>query len=54
MITAIQQFNGSIVPGDLMLYSGNCLVLFYCAAGGYSYTRVGKIADTTGHTNDHE
>ena len=42
------QHYGSIVPGDLMLYSGNCLVLFYGAAGGYSYTRVGKIADTTG------
>lgn len=42
------QHYGSIVPGDLMLYSGNCLVLFYGAAGGYRYTRVGKIADTTG------
>lgn len=39
---------GSIFPGDLMLYSGNCLVLFYGAAGGYSYTCVGKIADITG------
>ncbi|MBP5218240.1 MAG: NAD(P)H-dependent oxidoreductase [Bacteroidales bacterium] len=34
--------------GDLMLYSGNCIVLFYGAAGGYSYTRIGKITDTAG------
>ncbi len=38
----------SIVAGDLMLYSGDCVVLFYGAAGGYSYTRIGKIADTAG------
>ena len=38
----------SIVAGDLMLYSGDCVVLFYGSAGGYSYTRIGKIADTAG------
>ncbi len=38
----------SLEAGDLMLYSGNCIVLFYGAAGGYSYTRIGKIADTSG------
>lgn len=38
----------SIASGDLMLYNGNCIVLFYGAAGGYSYTRIGKIADTSG------
>lgn len=38
----------SIVAGDLMLYSGNCVVLFYGSAGGYSYTRIGKIADVSG------
>lgn len=37
-----------IVPGDLMLYSGNCLVLFYGPAGGYSYTRVGKVTQADG------
>jgi hypothetical protein len=37
-----------IVPGDLMLYSGNCLVLFYGPAGGYSYTRVGKVTQVDG------
>ncbi len=39
---------GSIAAGDLMLYSGDCVVLFYGAAGGYSYTRIGKVADATG------
>ena len=32
-----------IEAGDLMLYSGSCVVLFYGSAGGYSYTRIGKI-----------
>ena len=31
-----------------MLYSGDCVVLFYGTAGGYSYTRIGKIADVSG------
>ena len=39
---------GSIAAGDLMLYGGDCIVLFYGAAGGYSYTRIGKVADVTG------
>lgn len=38
----------SIAAGDLMLYSGNCIVVFYGPAGGYNYTRIGKIADVTG------
>lgn len=38
----------SIAAGDLMLYSGNCIVVFYGPAGGYKYTRIGKIADVTG------
>jgi flavodoxin len=37
----------TIVPGDLMLYSGDCIVLFYGAAGGYSYTRIGKLTDVS-------
>ena len=31
-----------------MLYSGSCVVLFYGSAGGYSYTRIGKLASTAG------
>ena len=38
----------SIAAGDLMLYSGNCIVLFYGSAGGYSYTRIGKLQSTAG------
>ena len=38
----------SIAAGDLMLYSGNCVVLFYGSAGGYSYTRIGKLTGTSG------
>ena len=39
---------GSIEAGDLMLYSGNCIVLFYGSAGGYSYTRIGKVHNVSG------
>ena len=38
----------SIAAGDLMLYSGNCVVLFYGSAGGYSYTRIGQLTSTDG------
>lgn len=38
----------SIAAGDLMLYSGSCIVLFYGPAGGYSYTRIGRIQDIGG------
>ena len=37
-----------IEAGDIMLYSGDCVVLFYGPAGGYNYTRIGKIEDITG------
>ena len=37
-----------IEAGDLMLYGSDCLVLFYGAAGGYSYTRIGKLTSTNG------
>ena len=42
------KYYNSIAAGDLMLYSGNCIVLFYGSAGGYSYTRIGHITDTNG------
>ena len=38
----------SIAAGELMLYSGNCIVLFYGPAGGYSYTRIGRLQSTDG------
>ena len=38
----------TIEAGDLMLYSGNCIVLFYESAGGYNYTRIGKLQSVTG------
>ncbi len=38
----------SLSAGDLMLFSGNCIVLFYGSAGGYSYTRIGKLSSTEG------
>lgn len=40
---------GRIETGDIMLYSGNCLVLFYDSFSTvYSYTPLGKITDTAG------
>ena len=45
------QYCDTIAPGDLMLYGSNCLVLFYGAAGGYSYTRVGRLLSVDGLTD---
>lgn len=40
---------GTIETGDLMLYGGNCLVLFYDNfSTGYHYTPLGRISDPTG------
>ena len=42
------RYFGTLAAGDLMLYSGNCVVLFYGAAGGYSYTRIGRLQSVDG------
>lgn len=40
---------GKINEGDLMLYSNNCLVLFYKTFNtSYSYVKLGHINKTTG------
>lgn len=38
----------AVAAGDIMLYSGNCIVLFYGPAGGYSYTRIGRLQSAAG------
>ena len=42
------KYDSTIEAGDLMLYGSNCIVLFYGSAGGYSYTRIGKLTATDG------
>jgi len=40
---------GTIASGDLMLYGSNTFVLFYKSfSTSYSYTKLGKISNTTG------
>ena len=42
------KYYSNIEAGDLMLYGSNCIVLFYGSAGGYSYTRIGKLTAKEG------
>ena len=40
---------GRIEAGDLMLFGGNCVVLFYESfSTPYSYTRIGRLTDPNG------
>lgn len=42
------RYCSTINAGDLMLYGSSCVVLFYGNAGGYSYTRLGRLTSTDG------
>lgn len=42
------KYYGTLEAGDLMLYGNSCIVLFYGNAGGYSYTRIGRLVSTEG------
>ena len=51
-LTVNNQRVNYINEGDLMIYSSNCLVLFYDSfSTSYSYTPIGKITDTSGLKN---
>ena len=40
---------GRVEAGDLMLFGGNCVVLFYESfSTPYTYTRLGRVADQAG------
>lgn len=40
---------GTIHAGDILLYSNNCVVVFYKTfSTSYSYTKIGRMADSTG------
>lgn len=42
------QYCSTINAGDIMLYGNSCVVLFYGNAGGYSYTRLGRLTSLEG------
>ena len=42
------QYYAAVEPGDLMIYGNSCVVLFYDKAGGYSYTRLGRLTSIDG------
>lgn len=51
-LTVNNQRVNYINEGDLMIYSSNCLVLFYDSfSTSYSYTPIGRITDTSGLKN---
>ncbi|GJH39996.1 hypothetical protein RCZ04_05460 [Capnocytophaga sp. HP1101] len=50
-LTRNDKLEASLSAGDLMLYSGNTLVLFYGNHGGYSYTRIGKVENAAALRN---
>lgn len=41
-------YYSTINAGDLMLFGNSCVVLFYGNAGGYSYSRLGKLSAIAG------
>ena len=43
-----EHYCSNINAGDLMLFGNSCVVLFYGNAGGYSYTRLGKLHSIDG------
>lgn len=38
---------GAVYGGDIVLYSGNQMVIFY-GSNSWSYTKIGKIGDLSG------
>ena len=42
------RYYAAVEPGDLMIYGNSCVVLFYDKAGGYSYTRLGRLTSIDG------
>lgn len=47
-LPAAAKYVPSISAGEIKLYGSNCVVLFYGAAGGYSYTDIGKLRTVDG------
>lgn len=48
-LSSSDQNVGTIHTGDLMLYNGNCIVLFYRDfSTSYSYTRLGRVENPAG------